>query len=259
MTFLWSVRSNNFSIHKLYRWHTAEVWEWMSNFTPHFTGHFNLSMMGLQLTFCGLVTPYGDIALGQHWLRIWLVAWRHQAITRTNIDLSSTDFCGMHLRAISQEVLRSLICNTNLNSTLKKLYPNLPGFSELNMVRGSHVGHIYVSKSYMIWRSCFIWIYLILKFILHPGSTAAEHLDLDRFFGRIANEYYGNHYRWCIPYYCKIWHFVLIETYSTTDDLLSRCHRWGWQLFCNRHCNLPRRNDAFILIHSMTFGLILWN
>ena len=39
------------------------------------------------LTWCGLVTPNGDI--DQHWLRWWLVAWWHQAITGTNVHLSS--------------------------------------------------------------------------------------------------------------------------------------------------------------------------
>ena len=34
------------------------------------------------LTYCGLVTPYGDIGWCQHWLRQW-----HQAITWTNVDL----------------------------------------------------------------------------------------------------------------------------------------------------------------------------
>ena len=33
------------------------------------------------LTHCSLVMPYDDINLGQHWLRSWLVAWWHQAIT----------------------------------------------------------------------------------------------------------------------------------------------------------------------------------
>ena len=37
----------------------------------------------------GLVTPSGDIDLGQHWLRQSIVAWRHQAINWTNVDLSS--------------------------------------------------------------------------------------------------------------------------------------------------------------------------
>ena len=49
----------------------------------------------------GLVTPFGDIDLGQHWLRWWLDAWRHQAITWNNVDLSSVRSCGIHLRAIS--------------------------------------------------------------------------------------------------------------------------------------------------------------
>ena len=33
-----------------------------------------------------LVTPYGDMDVGQHWLRLWLVAYRHQAITETIVD-----------------------------------------------------------------------------------------------------------------------------------------------------------------------------
>ena len=48
---------------------------------------FCFSLNGL--THYGLETPYGDIGLGQHWLRQWLVAWWHQTITWTNVDLSS--------------------------------------------------------------------------------------------------------------------------------------------------------------------------
>ena len=47
------------------------------------------SCLGLNvLTHCGLMTPYGDRDLGQHWLRQWLVAWWHQAISWTNVDWS---------------------------------------------------------------------------------------------------------------------------------------------------------------------------
>ena len=53
-----------------------------------------------QLTHWGLVAPYGDIDLGQHWFRQWLVAWRHQAITWTNVDVSLRS-CGIHLRTLS--------------------------------------------------------------------------------------------------------------------------------------------------------------
>ena len=45
---------------------------------------------------------YGDIDMNQHWLRKWLVAWWHQVITWTNVDLSSTTFYGINLRAIPQ-------------------------------------------------------------------------------------------------------------------------------------------------------------
>ena len=56
----------------------------------------------IDLTHCGLVTPYGDIDLGKYWLRQWLVAWRYQAITLTNTDLSSKESRSIHLCAISQ-------------------------------------------------------------------------------------------------------------------------------------------------------------
>ena len=42
------------------------------------------------ITQCGILMPYGNINLVQHWFRVWLVAWRPQAITSTNIDLKLT-------------------------------------------------------------------------------------------------------------------------------------------------------------------------
>ena len=38
------------------------------------------------VTHCGLVMPYGDIDLGQHWHRLRFVAWWHQAITWINVN-----------------------------------------------------------------------------------------------------------------------------------------------------------------------------
>ena len=55
-----------------------------------------------------MVTPYGNIDLGQHWFRKWLVAWRHQAITWTNVEFSSVSFCGIHLQTVFQEGPTSL-------------------------------------------------------------------------------------------------------------------------------------------------------
>ena len=84
-----------------------------------------------QLTLCGLVTPYRDRDLGQHWLRQWLVTWRHQAIIWTNVHFSLVRFCVTDLRAILQEVLINLILNMCLKITLPKFLMHLPGANEL--------------------------------------------------------------------------------------------------------------------------------
>ena len=69
-------------------------------------------------------------AIDQHWFRWWLAAWQHQAITWTNLDLSSKVFSGFHLRAISQEEL-DLIGNMCSEITLFGILPHLPGANEL--------------------------------------------------------------------------------------------------------------------------------
>ena len=43
----------------------------------------------------------GDIDLGHYWLRWWLVSTKSLPV-RTNVDLLSKVFCGIHLRAISK-------------------------------------------------------------------------------------------------------------------------------------------------------------
>ena len=69
-----------------------------------------------KLTHCGLVTPYGNKDLDQHWLREWHVAWRLQAITWTNVDLSSVRSSDNNPRGILQLTkfawkLQIYICN----------------------------------------------------------------------------------------------------------------------------------------------------
>ena len=82
------------------------------------------------LTHCGLVMPYNEIDLGRHWLRQLLLVWRHQAITWTNVDLSSVGFfCVIHLRAISQDVLMNLIKCPDI--THSKSLPHLPKDNDL--------------------------------------------------------------------------------------------------------------------------------
>ena len=61
------------------------------------------------------MTPYGDIDLGQHWLRCWFVAWRHRYITWTNTDASSVKSSNIHLMAIQQEIHKSSMTEINMN------------------------------------------------------------------------------------------------------------------------------------------------
>ena len=56
---------------------------------------------------CGLVTLYDNMINLHHWYRWRLDAWRHQAITWTNVDLKVAR--GIHLRTISHEMLIHLI------------------------------------------------------------------------------------------------------------------------------------------------------
>ena len=59
----------------------------------------------------------------QYWRRWWLLAWRHQAITWTNVDLSSVRSCGIHLRALSKDLK---IPNTKTRSKITFLRSTFP-------------------------------------------------------------------------------------------------------------------------------------
>ena len=80
---------------------------------------------------CGLVILYDYIDLCQHWLRKWLVAWQHQAITWTNVDFLLMKFYDIHLRAVEQQVSKLLFCIISLKIILLKLSPQFPGAIEL--------------------------------------------------------------------------------------------------------------------------------
>ena len=59
------------------------------------------------LTPCGLVTPHGDIDHGHQLFRWLFVAWRHQVINWTNIDLAHwgrvTHICVDNLTSIGSD------------------------------------------------------------------------------------------------------------------------------------------------------------
>ena len=67
-------------------------------------------MCQCSLTHCGMAKPYGKMNMGRHWLRQWLVAWRHQVITWTNVDFHMWgSLTGIRLRAISERVPKLLL------------------------------------------------------------------------------------------------------------------------------------------------------
>ena len=67
----------------------------------------NCPLVFAKLTHSSLVMPYGNIDLGQHWLRQWPVTWWSKTIIRTNADLSSVRSSEIHLGAILQEIHQS--------------------------------------------------------------------------------------------------------------------------------------------------------
>ena len=83
------------------------------------------------LTHCGLVTLYGGKDLGQHWFRYWLVAWLHQAITWTSLDLSLVKSSDIRLMLTSLEIPQPSTTECCLKITYLKSQSNLPGTNEL--------------------------------------------------------------------------------------------------------------------------------
>ena len=99
----------------------ANMWKDSYFWDPIFVTMLCLHMSQL-LTHCGLVTPYGARYLSRHWFRWWLDAWRHQAITWTNVDLSSVRSRDIHLRKISQSIPHP----SSTEITLKITYLKIP-------------------------------------------------------------------------------------------------------------------------------------
>ena len=83
-------------------------------------------MPNIELTHCGLVTPYSDIDLGHNWLRQWLAAWQHQAITWTNVDSLLVRMFSFHLKAITQQVHNLLYNAMNFKNYTFKIMATSP-------------------------------------------------------------------------------------------------------------------------------------
>ena len=77
------------------------------------------------LTHCGLVTPFGDIYVGQHWPWQWLDAWQHQVITWSNDEFSLVQFMVLTGKQfISRRVIKILSCIISLKYVLLQLLPH---------------------------------------------------------------------------------------------------------------------------------------
>ena len=99
-----------------------------------FTLHNQYHTKAYELTHCILMMPYGDRDLCQHWLRRWPVAWRHQAITWTHVDVSSVMPHQIHLRAISRALPQPSITKISFIITYIKFHSNVPEANELTFV-----------------------------------------------------------------------------------------------------------------------------
>ena len=87
-------------------------------------------------------THYGDdINPSQHQLRSWFVDWRHQTITRTNVDLSSLRPSDNPLRPISHLIHQLSINKISLKITYLKFNSNLPRFNKLTLLNVVHELH----------------------------------------------------------------------------------------------------------------------
>ena len=75
------------------------------------------------------MTPYGDIDLGQH--------WRHQAITWTNVDLSSVRSSYINLKPNSQEIHKSPMTKINIEIARLKCHQSPATATELNVPGGN--------------------------------------------------------------------------------------------------------------------------
>ena len=108
------------------------------------------------ITHCGLVI-YGSMDLGQHWHRKWLFGWRHQAITWTNVDLSSVRSSDIQLRAISQDIHQPSIIKISMKITYLKFHSNVQGANEQSGTKPNLVAKILATNFGVFFVICVIF------------------------------------------------------------------------------------------------------
>ena len=115
------------------------------------------------------------------WPRECLVVWPYQLITWTNVDLSSMEFCVIHLTTIYAK--RSRFHNMSLKITLLKVLPCFPRVNELT--HWGRVTHICVGKLTIIGsnnglspgrRQAITWTNVRILLIRPLGTNFSEFL-----------------------------------------------------------------------------------
>ena len=137
--------------------------------------YINVNTRHIRLIHYDLVTPYGDRDLGQHWLRHWLVAWRHQAINWTNVDLSSARASGIHLRTFSQEIPQPPITEISLKIIYIKCGMKLIISSQTSTTRPLRSGNGHVILSHTLLR---MWLLIYIGIRLSPCICKAAPANI---------------------------------------------------------------------------------
>ena len=109
----------------------------------------NADMWEVALTHCSLPTSYNDLDEGQHWFRQWLVAWWHQDIAWTNVDLSSVGSSDILLRTISQEIPQPSITKTSMKIAYLKFHSDHSEANELMRFQMLPTHNIHLVKQQM--------------------------------------------------------------------------------------------------------------
>ena len=188
--------------------------------------------------------PYGIINLSQHWFRYWLVAWWHQAITWTSVDILSLGFCSIHLETISEEVLRVSVLEIGLNVTLLESLLLLFGLppcqrSDMTLVEVSQHAYDYLYIRTIVLfvflrNSCkpdMVLVYIFVEWILSESeSESLRHLLR-------ADELNFMFFVFCFfPFHCRI------------------------HVFCFHHvfCSRLRPTAVTVVSRQMQSWIILW-
>ena len=133
-----------------------------------------------------LSDAYGHIYLCQYWLSF---VWRHQSITWTNIDLSAVRFWGIHLRAISHEMLEIYILYFDMSVKITNFILQLRllgNYVSMEIWRKLHAD-VWVNKEKAVNRQYILWLGINNRRSNYWRSFAGYLLGVGLCRHRIAN------------------------------------------------------------------------